>query len=209
MKFRMRNKQNALTWVLLAILAVQLLSLFFKTVPAYRNAEKNGTALGVSEGRKVGMYLGSLQGTKDGIEESEKQGLSTSELSAKLTEIMNSAGKVQILAEAAGTDYLLSSEDENHTGTTAVFTVDFSRSEISVSGEKSLIITIPEPECTAWDTDTGTEIANGISAVPASAHKEARRLAVSHAEDLADIVCGQMCTCTVSVNDSEGGDADE
>lgn len=209
MKFRMRNKHNLLSWVLLLILAVQFLNLLFRTIPAYRSADEAGEMLGTAEGRKAGMYLGSVQGTREGIEESEKRGLSTDELSSKLSEILDTAGRIQILSAAVGTDWFLSPEEVNQTGTTAVFTVDLSQASVKVSGEKTITVTIPFPECTAYDTDQGVEIANGADSIPSSFEKEARRLAISHTEELADIVCGQICSCTVSFSDSEGGDINE
>ncbi|MCQ2465492.1 MAG: hypothetical protein MJ095_07915 [Oscillospiraceae bacterium] len=213
MRSRINRKYFSLTGIMLAVLTGLLLVMFIKVIPENRHAAETGSSLGSESGKKVGMYLGSYQGIKAGMEESQKQGLSASELSAKLSEIMQKTGEVQILSASVDTDFygnLTGTDPERTTSSnTAVFFINLSQATVSVSGDTILSVKLPEPECRIFDTAGNTEIANGKESVSSDMKKEARRIAADMTEEIADIVCGKMCSFTVSYEKSEGGDSYE
>jgi len=206
MKSRKKRKFNTMAAVPAGILIILLMMLFFKNIPEYRNAARTGRILGSEEGRKVGMYVGSSLGTRDGLAEIDNPELTSSELTSKLSEIFSETGKFNILTSAVNSEYSQNSSGVS-TGYTAVFTLDYSNARAESTGDKLILITIPDPECVIYNTASNTADASGEIYFSDSVLKEARRLAKAHTEEIADIVCGQLCTCTVSF--AEGGDADE
>lgn len=210
MKKFLKNKHFSLTAAMTAVLVLLLGVLFTLVIPAYRNAYLSGYELGEETGHTVGKYTGSAAGMNEGLEASKKRLLSASEIAAKLSDIMKNTGEIQLLSVSVDSGFSENSSEATAVSkNTAVYYLDFNEVAVSVSGEKSVFITVPEPEVRIFDNETNTEIANGKEEIPPSYEKQARELALSYTEKTAGLVCGDMCAFSVSLKKQERSSADE
>lgn len=210
MRPRISMKHISLTGVLVIILAVLLYILFFLTGPAYSSASENGRILGEETGRKVGVYTGSLKGIQNGVEQTRSTEHTIGETAESLKNITSAAGKMCLLSETLTEDIPEeSTEDETNQRITAVFTVDLGKADVSVTGDTSLMVTIPNPECHIYRNSDNTEAAAANGIIDESIRREARQIALSRTEKLAETVCGKKFICSVAFSDQKGGGANE
>ena len=213
MKAKIRTKYLSLNSVLAIILAVLLYNLFFSVIPASRTAEETGRSLGEDTGRKVGTYTGSAQGIKSGISESRSKEHTADEIAERLTKIAEQTGEMYLISEVLpGNSYVITDEDDDepleNQEKTAFLTLDLSKAKIKITGENLLSVALPEPEYHVYSSSDGSEL--NLSLQPSeSLRNEAKDIAVSEVEKLADTVCGKTFTCSVSFGTLKGGDGNE
>ncbi|MBP1592035.1 MAG: hypothetical protein ILP22_08350, partial [Oscillospiraceae bacterium] len=199
--------------VLAVILAILLYNLFFSVIPASRTAEETGRTLGEDTGRKVGTYTGSAQGIKTGISESRDKEHKADEIAARLTKIAGQTGEMYLISEVIpANSYVITDEDADepveNQEKTAFLTHDLSQEKIKITGENLLSITLPEPEYHVYSSSDESEI--DLNVQPSeSLNNEAKEIAVSEVEKIADTVCGKTFKCSVSFGTLKGGDGNE
>ncbi|WP_044974510.1 hypothetical protein [Ruminococcus sp. HUN007] len=210
MRRRTSIKHISLTSVMVVILAVLLYILFFCTFPAYQNASENGRILGEETGRKVGVYTGSVKGIQNGVEQSRNTEHTIAETAESLKRTAAAAGKMCLLSQTISDSSVPeNAENESSKGTTAVFTVDLGNAEVTVTGDTSLILRIPNPECHIYRNSDNTEAAAANGIIDESIRREARQTALSRTEKLAETVCGKKYICSVEFTDQKGGGTGE
>ena len=210
MKPRISIKHISLSTVMLIILAVLLYMLFFCTLPAYRIAAETGKQLGEETGRKVGVYTGSLKGIQNGVEQSRNTAHTVDETAERLEKIAEATGKICLISETVTSDAAFGdSSDYEDKGVTAVFTLDLSKASVDVTGETSVVMTIPEPECHIYRNSDGKETATANGIIDESTRREAKQAALTRTEKLADMVCDKTFICSVSFASQKGGDVNE
>ena len=210
MRPRITIKRISLSTVMLIILAVMVYMLFFLTLPAYRSAAENGRKLGEETGRKVGVYTGSLKGIQNGVEQSRNTEHTINEAAESLERIAEATGKICLISETVTSDSAFgNTSDGEDGGVTAVFTLDMSKASVKVTGDTTLLFTIPEPECHIYRNSDGTEAAAANGLIEESIRREAKQNALTRTEKLADMVCDKTFICSVVFASQKGGDTNE